>query len=88
MPSLLNGIAFAYSSLLSLGQVNPVREKELTNVRAVGKDEKVHMIPARVMGLEEMLAYMRGSVVVLRAMCVWWWCCYYLVISDGRTPDR
>lgn len=34
-------------------EVNPVREKKLTNVRAAGADEKVFLTPPRLMTLED-----------------------------------
>lgn len=41
-----SGMAFAV-------QVNPVREKKLTNVRNTGSEEKVSLSPARVFTLED-----------------------------------
>ncbi len=40
------GLAFAV-------QVNPVREKKLTNVRNTGSEEKVSLSPARIFTLED-----------------------------------
>jgi len=34
-------------------QVNPVREKKLSNVRTTAADEKVFLAPPRVMTLED-----------------------------------
>lgn len=34
-------------------EVNPVREKKLTNVRAAGADDKVFLAPPRLMTLED-----------------------------------
>jgi predicted membrane GTPase involved in stress response len=34
-------------------EVNPTREKALTNVRAAGADEKVFLAPPRLMTLED-----------------------------------
>lgn len=35
-------------TVISLSQVNPVRTKELTNVRAASKDENVRLTPPRL----------------------------------------
>ncbi|KAL8510952.1 hypothetical protein ACS0TY_017677 [Phlomoides rotata] len=37
--------------------VNPVRSKELTNIRAANKDENVKLTPPRLMSLEEAIGY-------------------------------
>ena len=34
-------------------EVNPVREKKLSNVRNTGAEDKVYLTPARVMTLED-----------------------------------
>lgn len=39
---------FPYLKSMSLWQVNPVRTKELTNIRAPGKDENVRLSPPRL----------------------------------------
>eukprot|EP01135_Chromosphaera_perkinsii_P004488 Nk52_evm12s284 gene=Nk52_evmTU12s284 len=39
--------------------VNPVRAKQLTNMRASGKDDFVRLTPPKKMTLEEMIAYIR-----------------------------
>ncbi len=36
-----------------LAQVNPVREKKLSNVRTTAADEKVFLAPPRVLTLED-----------------------------------
>jgi GTP-binding protein len=41
--------------------VNPVREKKLTNVRAAGKDEQILLTPPQVMNLEQALEWMRDD---------------------------
>ncbi len=38
-------------------EVNPVREKHLTNIRAAGKDDNVLLSPPRKMSLEEAISY-------------------------------
>jgi GTP-binding protein len=38
-------------------EINPVREKKLTNVRNTGSEERVHLSPPRAMTLEEAIGY-------------------------------
>jgi GTP-binding protein len=38
-------------------EVNPLRAKKLTNIRAAGKDEAVRLTPPRQMSLEQAIAY-------------------------------
>ena len=38
-------------------EVNPLKGKKLTNVRASGADEAVTLVPPRRMSLEDMMAY-------------------------------
>ena len=45
-------------------EVNPVREKKLTNVRNTGSEEKVHLAPARVMTLEEAIGYVAADELI------------------------
>ncbi len=42
-------------------EINPVRTKHLTNIRAAGKDDNVVLTPARKMSLEEALAYIQDD---------------------------
>ncbi|KAL7185428.1 hypothetical protein ACSBR2_027380 [Camellia fascicularis] len=44
--------------------VNPVRNKELTNVRAAGKDENVKLSPPRLMTLEEAIGYVASDELI------------------------
>lgn len=44
--------------------VNPVRAKELTNVRAAGKDENVKLSPPRLMTLEEAIGYVASDELI------------------------
>ena len=37
--------------------VNPVKNKKLTNVRAVGKDEAINLTPPRIFSLEDAIVY-------------------------------
>ncbi len=45
-------------------EVNAVREKKLTNVRNTGSEEKVHLAPARLMGLEEAIGYVAADELI------------------------
>jgi GTP-binding protein len=42
-------------------EINPCRQKELTNVRQVLKDENVRLGPARSFTLEDLMAYVNGK---------------------------
>ncbi|XP_043689348.1 50S ribosomal subunit assembly factor BipA [Telopea speciosissima] len=44
--------------------VNPVRSKELTNIRAPGKDENVKLTPPRLMTLEEAIGYVASDELI------------------------
>lgn len=44
--------------------VNPVRAKELSNVRAAGKDENVKLTPPRLMTLEEAIGYVASDELI------------------------
>ncbi|XP_027346459.1 uncharacterized protein LOC113858159 isoform X2 [Abrus precatorius] len=44
--------------------VNPVRAKELTNVRAAAKDENVKLSPPRLMTLEEAIGYVASDELI------------------------
>ncbi|KAE8076006.1 hypothetical protein FH972_014682 [Carpinus fangiana] len=44
--------------------INPVRTKELTNVRAAGKDENVKLSPPRLMTLEEAIGYVASDELI------------------------
>jgi GTP-binding protein len=44
--------------------VNPIKEKKLTNVRAAGKDEAMVLIPPRRMSLEQAIAYIEDDELV------------------------
>lgn len=45
-------------------EVNPVKLKQLTNVRAVCKEELVRLTPARKMSLEQVLSYIQGNYTI------------------------
>src|SRR4051812_47261544 len=44
--------------------VNPIKGKQLTNVRASGKDEAVRLTPPRIMSLEQAIAYIEEDELV------------------------
>ncbi len=45
-------------------EVNPIKEKKLTNIRAAGKDEALLLTPPRRMGLEQAIAYIEDDELV------------------------
>ncbi len=44
--------------------VNPIKEKKLTNIRAAGKDDAMLLIPPRKMSLEQAIAYVEEDELV------------------------
>jgi GTP-binding protein len=44
--------------------VNPIKEKKLTNVRASGKDDAMLLIPPRRMSLEQAISYIEDDELV------------------------
>jgi GTP-binding protein len=44
--------------------VNPTRTKQLTNIRASGKDDAIALIPAKILSLEEALTYIADDELV------------------------
>jgi GTP-binding protein len=45
-------------------EINPLKAKQLTNMRASGKDDAIKLPPPRIMSLEEALAYIQGDELV------------------------
>ncbi len=45
-------------------EVNPVKEKKLTNIRAAGKDDALLLIPPRKLSLEQAIAYIEDDELV------------------------
>jgi len=45
-------------------EVNVLREKQLTNMRASGKDDAIRLVPPRLMTLEDMIAYIQDDELV------------------------
>jgi len=44
--------------------VNPIKEKKLTNIRAAGKDDAMVLVPPRRMSLEQAIAYIEDDELV------------------------
>jgi GTP-binding protein len=44
--------------------INPIKEKKLTNIRAAGKDEAMTLVPPRRMSLEQAIAYIEDDELV------------------------
>ena len=44
--------------------INPIKEKKLTNIRAAGKDDAMLLIPPRRMSLEQAIAYIEDNELV------------------------
>jgi GTP-binding protein len=44
--------------------VNPLKGKQLTNIRAAGKDDAVRLTPPRRMSLEQAIAYIEDDELV------------------------
>lgn len=45
-------------------EINPVRTKELNNIRTAGKDENVKLSPPRLINLEEAIGYVAGDEII------------------------
>jgi GTP-binding protein len=45
-------------------EVNPIKEKKLTNIRAAGKDDAMLLVPPRRMSLEQAIAYVEDDELV------------------------
>merc|ERR1712125_176286 len=45
-------------------EVNPVKAKQLTNIRSAGRDEKMYVPPCKKMTMEELISYMDYDEVV------------------------
>jgi GTP-binding protein len=45
-------------------EVNPLKGKQLTNIRAAGKDEAVRLTPPRIMTLEQAITYINDDELV------------------------
>ena len=58
------GMIIAENARQSDLEVNPVKTKQLTNIRASGKDDAVQLTPPRQMSLEQAIAYINEDEVV------------------------
>jgi GTP-binding protein len=45
-------------------EVNPLKGKQLTNIRATGKDEAVRLTPPKILTLEQAIAYIGDDELV------------------------
>lgn len=45
-------------------EMNPTKQKQVTNVRTHEKDEMVRLVPPRYFNVEEAIAYMRDDELV------------------------
>lgn len=45
-------------------EVNPLKSKQLTNIRAAGSDENIKLTPPKIMSLEETLSYIQDDELV------------------------
>ncbi len=58
------GMIIGENAKLSDLEVNPLKAKQLTNIRAAGKDDAVRLTPPRRMSLEQAIAYISDDEVV------------------------
>jgi len=59
-----SGMIIGENSLATDLEVNPVKGKQLTNIRAAGSDEKILLTPPRKITLEEALSYIKDDEIV------------------------
>jgi GTP-binding protein len=45
-------------------EVNPVKTKQLTNIRAAGKDDAIKLTPPQEFSLEKMISYIQEDEVI------------------------
>ena len=45
-------------------EVNPLKSKQLTNIRTTSKDEAIRLTPPRIMTLEQAIAYIQDDELV------------------------
>jgi GTP-binding protein len=45
-------------------EVNPAKEKKLTNIRNTGSEEQVRLTPPRRVGLEDAIGYVRAGELI------------------------
>lgn len=56
-----NGLVIGENNKEEDVEVNPTKEKKLTNVRTHAHDEKIILIPPKVMSIEEAICYLRDD---------------------------
>ncbi|MEI8321227.1 MAG: translational GTPase TypA [Alphaproteobacteria bacterium] len=61
---LYTGMVIGENSRPSDMEVNPIREKKLTNVRASGKDDAIRLTPPRPMNLEQAISYIDSDELI------------------------
>jgi GTP-binding protein len=45
-------------------EMNPCKEKHLTNIRSKGSEEQIKLVPPKIFGLEEAITYIRDDELV------------------------
>ncbi|KAJ3309318.1 hypothetical protein HDU76_003657, partial [Blyttiomyces sp. JEL0837] len=45
-------------------EVNPVKQKQLSNMRAAGKEDQIRLVPVEAMGLERLMSYIQDDEVI------------------------
>ena len=56
-----NGLVIGENNKEEDVEVNPTKEKKLTNVRTHAHDEKIILIPPKIMSIEEAICYLRDD---------------------------
>lgn len=62
--SVYQGMVIGENSRDNDLEVNPLKGKQLTNIRAAGKDEAVRLTPPRIMTLEQAITYINDDELV------------------------
>ena len=62
--TVYSGMVIGENSKAGDMEVNPVKAKAVTNIRAAGKDEKVHLPPPKLWTIEEFIGYMEPDEVL------------------------
>jgi GTP-binding protein len=56
-----NGLVIGENNKEEDVEVNPTKEKKLTNIRTHAHDEKIILIPPKIMSIEEAICYLRDD---------------------------
>jgi len=56
-----NGLVIGENNKDEDVEVNPTKEKKVTNVRTHSHDEKIMLVPPKVMSIEEAICYVRDD---------------------------